>query len=349
MKAVAQAADGARMGTMGGRRRFVAAAAVIGIAVAVGGAGCALFQSEQVAKGKHLYEHYCMHCHGEHGQQNEGYNWNQMPDPKPKDLSNKSEMSTFKDEEIFNTVSRDMKDTTPEIGDKIGDDDFAVPTMPTFKYTLSEEEIWAIVAYVRTLHGMQLTYNVEGRKKEIADQLQVAQQKFDQAKQAFDAAEKKASDEAEKSGKDADDAATAKEQEAMGGAAKELEVAKTAVANFTARPKFAAVPRPEMTMAADVAAKQAEMGKRLYSNKYGCNACHRVGEEGGVVGPALDRAGFRLNSTWVVRWIKYPQSMKPETRMPNLGISDPDAKAIAMYLATLQAPKPEKPIEKPAS
>ncbi|MDE3119947.1 MAG: c-type cytochrome, partial [Nitrospirota bacterium] len=285
----------------------------------------------------------------EHGQQNEGYNWNQMPDPKPKDLSNKSEMSTFKDEDIFNTVSRDMKDTTPEIGDKIGDDDFAVPTMPTFKYTLSEEEIWAIVAYVRTLHGMQLTYNVEGRKKELADQLQAAQQKFDQAKQTLDAAEKKASDEAEKSGKDVDDAATAKEQEAMGAAAKELEAAKTASANFTARPKFASVPRPDLTMAADVAAQQAEVGKRLYSNKYGCNACHRVGEEGGVVGPALDRAGFRLNSTWVVRWIKYPQSMKPETRMPNLGISDPDAKAIAMYLATLRAPKPDKPIEKPAS
>lgn len=349
MKAVAQATDGARMGTAGSRRRLVVAAAVFGIAATVGGAGCALFQSEQVAKGKHLYEHYCMHCHGEHGQQNEGYNWNQMPDPKPKDLSNKSEMSTFKDEEIFNTVSRDMKDTTPEIGDKIGDDDFAVPTMPTFKYTLSEDEIWAIVAYVRTLHGMQLTYNVEGRKKEIADQLQAAQQKFDQAKQTFDAAEKKASDEAEKSGKDADDAATAKEQDAMGAAAKELEVAKAATANFTARPKFASVPRPDMTMTADVAAKQAEVGKRLYSNKYGCNACHRVGEEGGVVGPALDRAGFRLNSTWVVRWIKYPQSMKPETRMPNLGISDPDAKAIAMYLATLRAPKPEKPVEKPAS
>ena len=344
MMAVAQATADMR-----GGRRVAVAAVVIGIAAAVGAAGCALFQSEQIAKGKHLYEHYCMHCHGEHGQQNEGYNWNQMPDPKPKDLSNKSEMSTFKDEDIFNTVSRDMKDTTPDIGDKIGDDDFAVPTMPTFKYTLSEEEVWAIVAYVRTLHGMQLTFNVEGRKKELADQLQAAQQKSDQAKQTLDAAEKKASDEAEKSGKDVDDAATAKEQEAMGTAAKELEAAKQAVANFTARPKFAAVPRPDMAMSADVAAKQAELGKRLYSNKYGCNACHRVGEEGGVVGPALDRAGFRLNSTWVVRWIKYPQSMKPETRMPNLGISDPDAKAIAMYLATLRAPKPDKPIEKPAS
>ena len=52
-------------------------------------------------------------------------------DPKPKDLSNKDEMSTLKDQEIFETIFRDMKDTTPNTGDKIGDDDFAVPTMPT--------------------------------------------------------------------------------------------------------------------------------------------------------------------------------------------------------------------------
>jgi mono/diheme cytochrome c family protein len=330
-------------------RKLALGAAVIGVAAGLGGAGCALFQSEQVSKGRHLYAHYCMHCHGEHGQQNEGYNWANMPDPRPKDLSNKGEMSTFKDEEIFSTVSRDMKDTTPEVGDKIGDDEFAVPTMPTFKYTLSEEEIWSIVAYVRTLHGMSLTYNLEGRKKELQDQQQAAQQKFDQAKQTLDTAEKKASDEADKAGKDVDDAATAKEQEAFGAASKELEAAKTALANFTTRPKFASVPRPELTASAADAVKQAERGKQLYMNKYGCNACHRVGETGGVVGPALDRAGFRLNGTWVFRWIKYPQSMKPETRMPNLGISDPDAKAIAHYLTTLRAPKPEKPIEKPAS
>ena len=75
--------------------------------------------SEQQKRGKELYAHYCMHCHGEKGRQNEGFNWSSMPDPKPKDLSNKSEMSTFKDEDIFNTVSRDMKDTSPG-GDKIG-------------------------------------------------------------------------------------------------------------------------------------------------------------------------------------------------------------------------------------
>ena len=80
-------------------------------------------------------------------------------------------MGTFKDEDIFNTISRDMKDTSPG-GDKIGDDDFAVPTMPTFKYTLSEDEIWAIVGYVRGLHGMKLEFKVEERKKELAEALQ---------------------------------------------------------------------------------------------------------------------------------------------------------------------------------
>jgi mono/diheme cytochrome c family protein len=308
---------------------------------AIAGGGCALFQSEQVAKGQKLYAHYCMHCHGENGRQNEGFNWARMPDPRPKDLSSKEEMSTFKDEEIFGTISRDMKDTTPEVGDKIGDDEFAVPTMPTFKYTLSEEEIWSLVAYVRTLHGMKLEYNPEGRKKELQDKVQAAQQQYDQAKQTLDAAEKKVSDEAEKAGKDPDDDATAKEQEAFAQAAKELERAKTALNNFSARPKATLVPRPELAATPQESAKLAAVGERLYKNKFGCNGCHRVGEEGGIVGPALDRAGFRLNPTWVYRWIKYPQSMKPDTRMPTLGLSDQEAKAVTMYLSTLRAPRPD--------
>lgn len=325
-------------------------AGLIGIWAVVAG-GCA---SEQQRKGHELYTHYCMHCHGENGRQNEGFNWSSMPDPKPKDLSNKSEMSTFKDEDIFNTISRDMKDTSPG-GDKIGDDDFAVPTMPTFKYTLSEEEIWAIVGYVRTLHGMKLEFKVEERKKELADALQTAQSKFDQATQTYEAAEKKASDEAEKKSEalkkdvDVDEASYAKEQAAMAQAKKELDAAQAAITNFSTRPgKGVSVARPDLTMKPEQAAHLAEVGKRLYANKYGCNGCHSVGGEGGKVGPALDRAGFRLNGTWIYRWVKNPQAMKPETRMPALGLSDADAKAVVMYLHTLRAPKAEPPSQKPA-
>jgi mono/diheme cytochrome c family protein len=328
---------------------------VVGVVAVMTGAwavvftgGCMLFESEQVKKGRELYAHYCMHCHGEHGRQNEGFNWASMADPKPKDLSNKDEMGTFKDEEIFNTVSRDMKDTSPG-GDKIGDDEFAVPTMPTFKYTLSEEEIWSIVAFVRTLHGKKLEFNVEGRKKELLDAMQAAQQKFDQAKQAAEAAEKKATEEAEKKGVEVDESAFAQEQQVLGAATKDLNKTKEALANFSSRPKFSAVARPDLTITAEAATQMTETGKRLYANKYGCNGCHRLGEEGGKVGPALDRAGFRLNSTWVYRWIKYPQAMKPETRMPNLGLSDADAKAVTMYLTTLRAPKPDQAVARPAN
>jgi cytochrome c2 len=93
-------------------------------------------------------------------------------------------------------------------------------------------------------------------------------------------------------------------------------------------------------------AKMVELGQRLYENKYGCNGCHSLGADGGKVGPALDRAGFRLNGTWIYRWLKNPQAMKPETRMPALGLSDADAKAVTMYLGTLRAPQSEAPTEK---
>ena len=262
------------------RHYLVGALTLAGVAMVVGVTGCALFQNEHVRKGHELYTYYCAHCHGENGKPREGFNWKLMPDPKPKDLSDKDEMSTLKDEEIFETIFRDMKDTTPGTGDKIGDEEFAVPTMPTFKYTLSEEELWSLVAYVRTLHGMKL---------EKAD--------WDKLKKE--------------------------------------------------RPKLAPVPKPMVTATPVEETKLAERGKQLYFNKYGCNGCHKIGTTGGEVGPPLDRAGFRLNAAWVYRWTKYPQSMRPETKMPNLGVSNEDAKAIMFFLKMQNAPPPDKPL--PAS
>ena len=338
----------ARLGVIG----FTAG--LIGGAMLLAG-GCA---NEQEKRGHELYTHYCSDCHGESGKQNEGFNWSSMPDPKPKDLSNKGEMSTFKDEELFATISRDMLDTSEEGGDEIGDDDFAVPTMPTFKYTLSEDEVWAIVAHVRTLHGMKMEFNVAARKTALEEGLKAAQTKFEQAKQAYEAAEKKASEEAERKSEelkkdvDVDESAYAEEQAAMGQAKKELDAAQVALNNFSTRPgKGVSVPRPDLKTSPAQVAQLVERGKRLYENKYGCNGCHNIGGEGGKIGPALDRAGFRLNATWVYRWLKNPQAMDAHTRMPALGLSDEDAKAVTLYVETLRAektePTEEKPVETP--
>ncbi|MGZ9159015.1 MAG: c-type cytochrome, partial [Nitrospira sp.] len=207
--------------------------------------------------------------------------------------------------------------------------------------------IWGIVGYVRSLHGRKLEFNVEGRKKDLQAAVQAAEQKFKEAERVAQEAEKKASDEADKKGVEVDDNAYLKEMQLMGQAKKELDQATLTLTNFTTRPgKGVNIARPDMTMKPDAATKLAEVGKQLYVTKYGCNGCHKIGDEGGKVGPALDRAGFRLNPTWVYRWLRNPQAMKSDTRMPSLGLSDADAKAVALYLKTLRAPKPDKPLGK---
>ncbi len=334
---------GARLYALG----IVGALAYVWAMVTV--AGCA---NEQQQKGHELYSHYCSHCHGESGKQNEGFNWSSMPDPKPKDLTNKSEMGTLTDKDIFDTISRDMKDTSEEGGDEIGDDDFAVPTMPTFKYTLSEEEIWAIVGYVRGLHGMKMEFKVEDRKKQLTTALQAAQATLEQATKAYEEAEKQANEEAEKKSEalkkdvDVDESAYADELAAMIEAKKELEAAQTEATNLVTRPgKGQSIPRPDLAVKPDQLAKMVTLGQRLYENKYGCNGCHKIGDDGGLVGPALDRAGFRLNGTWVYRWLRNPQVMNAETRMPALGLSDADAKAVTLYLTTLKGEESESEAE----
>jgi len=321
-------------------------AGLCGVAAIFAG-GCA---NEQEKRGHELYTHYCSDCHGESGQQNEGFNWAFVPDPKPKDLSNPGEMGTFTDQELFETISRDMLDTNEEEGDEIGDDDFAVPTMPTFKFTLSEDEIWAIVGHVRSLHGKKLEFDVLGRKTSLEEALKAAQAKFDQATQAYDEAEKKSEELGEDV--DPDESIYANEQDAMGQAKTELDAAQVALNNFSSRPgRGVSIPRPDLTTPPDQMDELVARGKRLYEDKYGCNACHSLEGEGGKIGPALDRAGFRLNGTWVYRWLKNPQAMDANTRMPALGFNDEDAKAVTLYVETLRAektePETEKPVEMP--
>ncbi len=342
-----------------GMQRVLVKIAVVVVAVFAVTSGCALFEDERTAKGRKLYHHYCMHCHGESGRQQEGFNWERMPDPRPRDLSESASMSTFSDKEIFDTISRDMRDTSLQA---VLDDEnyFAVSTMPTFKYTLSEEELWAVVGYVRTLHGGSLTFDVDGRKAELESRFQAVTAEHDQAKQVMEEALEK--QEAEEDDEDMDmedeeddlenyeeeeEEIVLPEEEAYEKVAEQFEAAKTALENFSKRPKISQISRPDLTVVEPERVTLQEKGKNLYFNKYGCNGCHSIGDVGGLVGPALDRAGFRLNDTWVYRWVRYPQGMKKHTRMPNLGLDDGDARAVTAYLETLRAPKPDKPIPPP--
>lgn len=82
-------------------------------------------------------------------------------------------------------------------------------------------------------------------------------------------------------------------------------------------------------------------------NRYGCVACHQIpGVSGaqGLVGPPLDGVARRsyiggvLSNTPenMIRWIQNPQAVDQKTAMPNLGVTDAEARDIAAYLYTLR-------------
>ncbi|HEX4460958.1 MAG TPA: c-type cytochrome [Polyangia bacterium] len=88
------------------------------------------------------------------------------------------------------------------------------------------------------------------------------------------------------------------------------------------------------------------VGRALVSERH-CGVCHDIaGVTGahGVVGPALDGfsrrsfiAGALPNTPEnLVRWIRAPHALRPDTAMPALGLDDGQARAIAAYLYTLR-------------
>lgn len=81
--------------------------------------------------------------------------------------------------------------------------------------------------------------------------------------------------------------------------------------------------------------------------KYGCGACHvvpGVRQAVGLVGPPLDDfaarayvAGNLPNTPEnLVNWIMAPQEIEPGTAMPDLGVTEDDARDIAAYLYSLR-------------
>lgn len=94
------------------------------------------------------------------------------------------------------------------------------------------------------------------------------------------------------------------------------------------------------------AAGDPERGKAAI-RAYGCGGCHRIPHVAGAngrVGPPLERMAKRAYIGGVlpnteenmVRWIRAPDAVDPRTAMPDLGVSERDARDITAYLYTLR-------------
>ncbi len=95
----------------------------------------------------------------------------------------------------------------------------------------------------------------------------------------------------------------------------------------------------------DVPGGDPERGQE-FIEQYDCGACHTIpGVDGanGTVGPPLSFwsergyiAGNLPNEPDnLITWIMNPQSVEPGTVMPNLGVTEAQARDIAAYLYTL--------------
>jgi len=89
-----------------------------------------------------------------------------------------------------------------------------------------------------------------------------------------------------------------------------------------------------------------ERGRRAIY-QYACNACHAVpGVTGsnphvgpplkGIAGRGLIAGSLPNTQENMVRWLRETQAVKPGTAMPQLGVTERDARDIAGYLATLR-------------
>lgn len=87
------------------------------------------------------------------------------------------------------------------------------------------------------------------------------------------------------------------------------------------------------------------LGKRLIEER-GCRGCHTIGGEGGNVGPDLTYEGDQnpehwdfsrvdgpaTNLSWQIAHLLDPPAIVPGSTMPKLGLTDQEARAIALVL-----------------
>jgi len=87
-------------------------------------------------------------------------------------------------------------------------------------------------------------------------------------------------------------------------------------------------------------------GEKLIAER-GCFGCHEADPKAQrdltgtyrQFGPNLSGVGSKASRDWIYHWIRDPKAWNPDTKMPNLRLTESDALDIAEYLSTLKAPE----------
>jgi cytochrome c oxidase cbb3-type subunit 3 len=120
------------------RRLLTGVASLVLYGVLLGWGSPVLAERGQAANGKKLYLTYCFLCHGTTGK-GDGYAARFQP-VKPRNLTEEAYMSTRTEQQLFEAISGG------------GQAFHGAMTMPYWRESLTEQQIWDLVAYIRTLH-----------------------------------------------------------------------------------------------------------------------------------------------------------------------------------------------------
>ncbi|MCB9709124.1 MAG: c-type cytochrome [Myxococcales bacterium] len=69
-----------------------------------------------------------------------------------------------------------------------------------------------------------------------------------------------------------------------------------------------------------------------------CSACHAWGGQGGKVGPALDDVGKRFDAAYLRRWLKNPRSIRANTTMPQLPLTEAQITELIAFFSPTPTP-----------
>jgi cytochrome c1 len=127
---------------------------------------------------------------------------------------------------------------------------------------------------------------------------------------------------------------------------KVLRIAALSLALSLVLPPMLGGSRLEAQTAGPSLAGHPKQGARLIK-KFGCGACHSIpGIEGadGLVGPPLTHMGSRVFLAGVLRntpdnmvtWLLDPQRVVPNNAMPDVGLTERQARDITAYLQSLK-------------
>lgn len=84
--------------------------------------------------------------------------------------------------------------------------------------------------------------------------------------------------------------------------------------------------------------------ERLLRDRLACLGCHRLGDEGGRIGPALDGIQDRMTAARALSMIRDPAGTLPGTIMPRQPMPERDARRLVAYLFAGQEAPRDRPL-----